>query len=129
ISECERMIRFAQANAVSIGLPTGIRIDLDEQALRAVTIDPEAGDVIALRREVTGQAQVLSINSAYAGTRLEAFGFGGLLTTSGATTLWFDFDGSPQTRDDSGQNPAPLDEEFSLESAGGISLLVSPVTG
>jgi prepilin-type N-terminal cleavage/methylation domain-containing protein len=127
-TECERLLRFARAAAVSSGLPTGLRIDLENQSIGVSVVD-EAGEVASLDRDATGQPLMLGVADAFGGARLIEAGDSGSLASGGIVTIWFDFDGTPHSRDSDGSNPSDITRPFLIRTSGSRELSVSPITG
>lgn len=128
ISECERLLRFARAAAVSSGLPTGLRIDLEHQHIAVVVVEEE-GAVTPLDRGITGEPMLLGVAEAFGGARLIEAGDLSSPTSRGTVTIWYDFDGTPHTREGDGSNPTDITEPFLLRSSGDRELTLSPITG
>ena len=129
LNECDRLIRFAQSHANSTGSPTAARFDLDEQAVSVLAATPDRVRVTPVLRSGTGQPITLPIISAFPGASITA---AGLLTnprSSGTIDLWFDFDGAPQQRSLSAEDPEELDAEFIIRVSSGDELRVQPSTG
>jgi prepilin-type N-terminal cleavage/methylation domain-containing protein len=125
LNECDRLIRFSQAHANSTGMPTGARFDLDDQSVAVLTIGTTPGSASSVLRAGTGLPIELSVSSAFPGASLASSGG----QTSGTAVLWFDYDGSPQTRDSSGEHPLALTEEFIVRVSSGSEIRVQPSTG
>ena len=129
LNECDRLIRFAQSHANSTGSPTAARFDLDEQSVFVLSATPARVPVTPVLRAGTGQPISVPIASAFPGSSITDTG---LLTnprSSGTIDLWFDFDGAPQLRSLSGEDPEELDTEFIVRVSSGDELRVQPSTG
>jgi len=127
-TECERLLRFTRAAAVSSGLPTGLRIDLDDQIIGIVVVE-EGGGVRTLERDVTGSALLLDVVNTFGAARLIEAGDSASPSNRGIHTIWFDFDGAPHNRQGDGTDPTDLTRSFVVRISGGRELTVSPITG
>lgn len=128
ISECDRLLRFAQAGAVSSGLPTGVQIDLDAQTLAVITIGPDE-QTVPLNRDATGQPLVVFVAEAFGAALISEAGVTGSSSDRGEVAIWFDYDGTPHTRDADGSDPQDISDPFILRSASGRTISVLPITG
>lgn len=127
--ECERWIRLAQATAISSSLPTGFEVDLDAQLIRIRQIDPAFQVTAVMDRPVTGKPMQMQLSSNFPGAGIGSAGFGPSVQSSGSTVLWFDFDGSPQSRDPDGSDAQQAANPFVLTSGMDRTLTVLPSTG
>ena len=128
MSECDRLLRFAQAAAVSSGLPSGLQIDLDAQTLAVITIGPD-GHAVPLNRDVTGQQVLIHLPEAFGAATLVDAGVTGSLSDRGEVAIWFDYDGRPHTRDSDGSDPRVISQPFIMRSASERTISVLPLTG
>lgn len=129
LNECDRMIRFAQAHAGSTGLPTAARIDLDEQRVSIRSVGTTPGTTVPVDRVGTGRPIDLAVLASFPGASLDSAGESGSLQSSGISEIWFDFDGSPQSRNATGENPVDLTVEYLVRVGSGMELRVQPSTG
>jgi len=100
-AECvERTLSSARARALASGVPVGLRIDPATGAMACVEI-LNPGEAPTPVTSALGEAETaLVISTAYAGVRMtEVVGPDG---GTGATTVWFGIDGTPQRRDSTG---------------------------
>lgn len=128
MAECERLIRLTQASAVSSGLPTGVRFDLDEQSVELISLDAD-GEIDVLVREGTGVATVVRLQDAFGISTIVEAGISGSTTDRGTAVLWFDYDGTPHTRNDEGANPVLLEDPFIIRSSSDRTVTVLSITG
>ena len=124
--EAERRVELAAATALATTLPTGIEFSMANQTMRFVEITSSgaAPTVVAPTGGATVQSQPVS--SLFPGTAIETVD----LANAGAPeTIWFDYEGTPHTRDVDGTNPAPLSRDAVVTFTGGHAVTIRHITG
>lgn len=126
--EVERRLQLARAHGMTTGRPTGLTLDVAEQALRLVYI-AEAGAAPAPLPGASGEAEghaQESIEAMFPGSALLAIDVGG----AGAfDTIWFDYQGVPHLRSETGAFVQNLTEDAHISLAGEHVVTVRHTTG
>ena len=128
LNECERLVMLSRSRAISTGIPSGLEFDLTEQRVAMISLQTDSTGVEPVTRAGTGTDYISRAN-AFPGAAIELAGPVDAPVSLGTTTLWFDFDGTPQQRQADGESPVALTNEFVIQIVDGPRLTVAPYTG
>ncbi len=128
LNECERLVMLSRSQALSTGIPTGLTFDLTNQSVSIIRLQTASSGVEPMTRPGTGSAYLIHSN-AFPGAAIELAGPENATVSLGTTTIWFDFDGTPQQRESDGDSPVALDREYVIRIADGPQLSIAPYTG
>lgn len=125
-AEIKRTLQRARSTAAASGRPTGVRISSSSN-LTMVQI-PTVGAGVSTLTSLFGTPEpVISLPNRFSGARLSRSALGSGET--GDVTFWFRFDGTPQSRSNTGVLGATWTADGSVEVNGGPRITVRRVTG
>jgi prepilin-type N-terminal cleavage/methylation domain-containing protein len=116
LAEVQRALMVARERALATGEPSGVAFDLTNQTMQMVRISVPGASPSAAPSPLGVDSEAVVISSRYTGVRIS-----GLAFPSGATSLWFSYDGVPQTRSSSGTLIGDLSADVSVAlQSGGV---------
>ncbi len=124
--EVSRALRYARANAMAAGSPTGVRIRTDTGIrLEVVQIDPDTDTLEPAPGPLGEDAPVRYLDIEIPSLAVDSM-TNGDGTTSNDETFWFRYDGTPHTRSATGVFDAINDEDalIVLEDGTGTRTIV-----
>lgn len=125
--EVERRLVMARSLAVSEGHPVGVRIDPAADTVQFWTI-ASFGATPAVMTMFDGQADPLvKLSTTYPGADVTSVVNGA--GVSGAATLWFGYDGTPELRSAAGALTGSWTADAVVTAAGGSVVTVRKATG
>lgn len=124
--ETARLLEFARARAVASGSPVGVGIDASSSVL-VVQVLSDAGEIETFTDPVTLVEKQSDMPSLFPAASVTAFTNGDGSTSSG--TIWFDYTGSPHTRDSDGTFDAAFSENALVTISGTRIVEVHAYTG
>lgn len=128
LNECERLVMLSRSRAISTGVPTGLTFDLTEQSIAMISLKTDSSGVEPVTRFGTGTDYIARAN-AFPGASIELAGPENTPVALGITTIWFDYDGTPQQREADGELPVPLQNDYLIRITDGPQLTIAPYTG
>lgn len=124
--EVARLVGFARDCATASGEPTGAEIDAEADSVTLRRIDHASGDVVAAQ-DFGGQDRgAVLVAERFPGVGIDAFVNG---DGAGGGTVWFAFDGTPQTRDTDGGSPADFTQDATVTLTGARVVTVVRLSG
>jgi prepilin-type N-terminal cleavage/methylation domain-containing protein len=121
-----RMLDITRSRAMATGLPTGVRVDVNESTLTLVELT--GGTTITqLIDPLTYNERVLRIADLYNGVEIDTLTNGD--GSSGSGYVWFGYDATPHTRLANGTFDADNDGPVRIELTSGQTIVVHPFSG
>ena len=114
--ELARLLTHAQALAMASGRPTGVAIDLADHTAQIVQIASTGAAPTPATNAMGQPEQPVDFDEQYSGVELVSATHGDGSTGSG--TVWFRFDGVPQTRAADGTLTGVFTQDASIELTG-----------
>ncbi|MFI4896543.1 MAG: Tfp pilus assembly protein FimT/FimU [Phycisphaerales bacterium JB059] len=125
--ELIRLLSQARALAMASGRPMGVSVDLEDNAARIVQI-AAAGAAPTPATDPMGQPEApVRFADQYAGVELVSMTQGD--GTAGSGSIWFRFDGVPQTRGADGALVGAFTQDATVELSGSQVVTVRMGTG
>ncbi|MFG0245831.1 MAG: prepilin-type N-terminal cleavage/methylation domain-containing protein [Phycisphaerales bacterium JB052] len=121
-----RMLDVTRARAMAAGEPMGMRVNLTDSQLDMVEIGT-TGTATPVSDPLTGEARSIDISAAYSGVSVIRMINGD--GSSGSGTVWFDYEGTPHTRNNDGSFAALNEEQVEITLDSGERVLVYAYTG
>ncbi len=124
--EVARLLLVARSCAVASGRPTGVKFDTGS-AITIVNI-PTTGAAPAAMTDPLGQPEpTVSLPGLFNGVKIVSVVLGD--STAGNVTLWFAYDGTPQTRTSGGTLGSAWTKDATIALTGGGTLTVRKGSG
>lgn len=124
--EVQRRLQFCRQSALAVGEATGLRITLSTGEFEMLSKRP--GGVAQAARDPLGQlAAAWYLPRAFRGVSISSF-----THTDGSTgdgTIWFSFEGEPQTRDANGDSPVAASQDAVITLSNGRTITVRRLSG
>lgn len=122
----ERRLLDARARAVARGRPTGLHLDPGLGTLRALEIETPGGSPAPAQTPLGEVEPAASVREHFPDATFTLVGGDGV---TGAQTLWFAFDGTPQSRSPGGALLLPWGQDAVVSVSGGGVVRVVRVSG
>ncbi|MCC6230097.1 MAG: type II secretion system protein [Phycisphaerales bacterium] len=124
--EIQRRLQFCRQNALAVGEATGLRITIKTGEIEMLSKRP--GGIAQAARDPLGQLSApWYLPRAYRGLAISSF-----VHTDGSKgdgTIWFSFEGEPQTRDGDGESPASAVQDAVITLNNGRTITVRRLSG
>ena len=126
LGEIRRLLRITQQEARTTGRPAGIRFDAEADHIQRVQLHDGSGVLAAI--DSLGQPHITQDLATFGGLDLVSIdpGTGNVTADS---TIWFNFMGRPELRDNDGDNPAIPTTSPQLQFASGVTISLDQLTG
>lgn len=124
--EVQRRLEFCRQNALAVGEATGLRVTAESGRFEMLTKRP--GGIAQAARDPLGQpAEAWYLSAAFPGVSISSVVYPDGSTGDG--TIWFSFEGEPQTRDSSGESPISATQDAVITLSNGLSVTVRRLSG
>lgn len=124
--EVVRFMDVARARALAAGQPIGVNVGMQSSSLSMVHL-ADTGGVESMTDPLTGNPRSVFVTSMYSGVTFEDMLNGDGVRGSG--TVWFDYEGVPHTRDQSGSFLSLNEDSVEIEMSSSEIILVHPHSG
>ncbi|MEC9374456.1 MAG: hypothetical protein VYC34_11460 [Planctomycetota bacterium] len=127
ITEVERRLSHARAHAMTTGEPSGVRIDVAGGEVSSLRIAAAGAAPTAIPDPTGAAGASLTTGSMMGGVGISSFqnGDGG----ANRQVIWFNYEGTPQTRQGDGTDPEAFTEDAVITFPGGAQVFVRRVSG
>lgn len=124
--EVQRRLQFCRQNALAVGEATGLRITMGTGEFEMLSKRP--GGIAQASRDPLGQlSEPWYLPRAFPGVSIASIVHSDGSTGSG--TIWFSFEGEPQTRDADGESPVSASQDAVITLSNGLTIAVRRLTG
>ncbi len=124
--ELRRQLQVARSTAIATGKPTGLTCTTSS-TITPVQIESPGTNPVALRNPLGERHAEVSIPGLYTGVTITAIRSGS--GESGSMTIWFGFDGTPQSRTSGGAAASAWASDGQITLSGGTVVSIRRVTG
>ncbi len=124
--EAERRVELAAATALSTTFPTGVQFSIVNQTMTLLEITASGAAPTTITPTAGAKFPDMSVSTIFPGTSITTVD---LADSGSPETIWFDYDGSPQTRNVDGTNPVALTRDAVITFKGGHTLTIRQITG
>lgn len=124
--EVQRRLQFCRQSALAVGEATGLRISVSTGRFEMLSKRP--GGIAQAARDPLGQlAAPWFLPRAFPGVSIWSITHSDGSTGDG--TIWFSFEGEPQTRDADGASPASAAQDAAITLNNGLTITVRRLSG
>lgn len=125
--EIERRLMLAKAWASSTGQPAGLRVNTSTGLIELLRIAAPGAGPSAMPGQTgdTGSGSAVLVSQLASGVTLSSVS----VSPAGDSAVWFDFDGTPQSRTSAGVLVGPLSADAAISVTSGQTVTVRRHTG
>jgi len=121
-----RMIEVAKGRSVASGMPYGLEVNLSTHVIRLVQVN-SLGETEITYDPLTNGERTIDLSIVYPGVTILSMINGD--GDSGSGTIWFDYEATPHTRNDSGAFVSLNSESATITLSSREQIIVYPYSG